>query len=513
VIQKISRPGSGFRGVLNYVLAEKKVPELVASNMEGQDARELAHEFRDAREANPAVGKPVFHGSLAAAPRDQVSAEQWRQIVETYVERMGYKDSLWVAIRHRDTDHDHVHIVASRVAFDGSRVPDFQEKRRGEEVLRDLEREHGLTRVAPSREAARTAVRRDELASFVRTGEVSVKTRLQEHVDVATRQTRTMGELAHHLAAQGVRMRPNIASTGRVAGVAFELDGVTVKGSDLGRAYSWSGLQQRKGVSYDAERDLPLMREAYVLALRKRADRSAERPAGPLPPLNKAVPTYRAAAVVATRLELQDREARLQRESYDLGRHLGSARQTVDEHARTSSWADSRWHDITRRLEGIYVSPAAAAERLDVLVRTRGYEHAAQVLERRPGELGPLRGIGLAGIQSAARQDALRGATYLARDLRDLGALRSRLVADQPRLAAAARVFSATEPRADAVSEALRWLPGTREIHRDLVRAAHALGDRLLGRLVSQAGLLLIHRAVSVVRSLTRDDQGRGLER
>jgi hypothetical protein len=50
-------------------------------------------------------------------------------------------------------------------------------------------------------------------------------------------------------------------------------------------------------------------------------------------------------------------------------------------------------------------------------------------------------------------------------------------------------------------------LPGTRELNRDLVRAAHALGDRLRGRLVSQAGLTLIHRAVSAVRSLTRDDR------
>ncbi len=40
------------------------------------------------------------------------------------------------------------------------------------------------------------------------------------------------------------------------------------------------------------------------------------------------------------------------------------------------------------------------------------------------------------------------------------------------------------------------------------MRAAHALGDRLLGRLVSQAGLTLIHRAVSVARSLARNDQG-----
>jgi hypothetical protein len=116
--------------------------------------------------------------------------------------------------------------------------------------------EHGLAPVAPSRDAARSAISRGELAAFERIGEVSVKTRLQEHLDLALRRAKTMGELAQDLAAQGVRMRPNIASTGRVAGVSFELDGATLKGSDLGRSYSWRGLQERHGISYDPERDL-----------------------------------------------------------------------------------------------------------------------------------------------------------------------------------------------------------------------------------------------------------------
>src|SRR5215469_9958279 len=115
MIQKLSDPGSGFRGALNYLLAAKKQPELIAGNMDGESARDLAKEFGEGRALNPAVGKPVFHGSLTAPSTDQLSEERWRQLAEAYLQRLGYGRSQWVLIRHHDTAQDHVHIIANRV--------------------------------------------------------------------------------------------------------------------------------------------------------------------------------------------------------------------------------------------------------------------------------------------------------------------------------------------------------------------------------------------------------------
>jgi hypothetical protein len=111
----MSDPGRGFRGVLNYALADKKQPDLLAGNMGGTNARALAREFADCRALNERVRKPVFHSSLSAALTDQVTAEQWATLAQAYLERLGYRDCPWVAIRHRDTHHDHVHLIASRI--------------------------------------------------------------------------------------------------------------------------------------------------------------------------------------------------------------------------------------------------------------------------------------------------------------------------------------------------------------------------------------------------------------
>jgi hypothetical protein len=69
------------------------------------------------------------------------------------------------------------------------------------------------------------------------------------------------------LEAAGIDVRPNIASTGRVSGLAYSLGGVPVTAKAMGHAYTWSQLQ-RRGLKYDEARDLPMLRAARERSLR-----------------------------------------------------------------------------------------------------------------------------------------------------------------------------------------------------------------------------------------------------
>lgn len=82
------------------------------------------------------------------------------------------------------------------------------------------------------------------------TGESSVRMRLQELVDTAIKGEPTLSDFAARLAAYGVEIRLNEANTGRVSGISFALDGVAMKGSDLGRGYTWNSLQ-KKGLHHE----------------------------------------------------------------------------------------------------------------------------------------------------------------------------------------------------------------------------------------------------------------------
>ena len=177
--------------------------------MYGEDPRALAQEFAEWRELRPGLTRAVFHSSLSLphgpSGREELSDAQWRDVAERYLEHLGYGRSPFVVVRHRDTEHDHVHIIAARIGADGRAVSDSHDYRRGEEVLRQLEREYGLTQVKSAHEVDKTAMRPGEIRQLERTGEVSARLRLQDLLDRAAADRPSMSVIPQPAARSGRR--------------------------------------------------------------------------------------------------------------------------------------------------------------------------------------------------------------------------------------------------------------------------------------------------------------------
>lgn len=244
--------GRGFRGTVNYVL-EKEGGKLIGGNMLGETPRELSAEFAESRKLRPNLERAVYHASLSLPVGEKLSDEKWATVAEQYVHKMGFEKSQYMVARHNDTEHDHIHIIASRIGLDGGYVSESNDYKRSEEIVRGLEREHGLTRVTPSHEVEKRALTRGEL-EMAGQGIASIKLQLQGLVDAAITDKPTMSQFFERMDAAGAKVIPNIAKTGHVSGISFMLGNEQMKGSDLGRGYTWSGLQKR-GVDYEQERD------------------------------------------------------------------------------------------------------------------------------------------------------------------------------------------------------------------------------------------------------------------
>jgi len=256
--------GRGFRGALNYLL-QKERAEILEKNMAGRNERELAHEFGAVRKLHPDLERAVYHVSLSVRDSERLSDEQWRDVAHKYMKGMGFENNQYILLRHNDTpSHDHVHIVANRIAMDGKVVSESRDYDRSAQVVKSLEREYNLTRDArrPYEPVKERPLTKGQGRELERTGEAPVKARLQEIIKEAVRDKPEMSRFLDRLEAAGVRSRCNVQSTGRVAGISYELDGVAVKGSQLGKNYSWDGLQKEFGVRYEQSRDLERCRQA-----------------------------------------------------------------------------------------------------------------------------------------------------------------------------------------------------------------------------------------------------------
>lgn len=150
VIAKFLRTAS-FASATRYVLDQD--PDLhhagaraLDTNMAGQTPDDFTAELEAARSGNQKTKKVVAHVVLRLAPGDrQLSDRQWTQIAGEYMGKMGFTDTPYLVVKH-PFPAQHVHIVASRIRYDGSRVNDSHDHPRSRTVVRALERQHHLVR-------------------------------------------------------------------------------------------------------------------------------------------------------------------------------------------------------------------------------------------------------------------------------------------------------------------------------------------------------------------------------
>ena len=246
--------GRGFRGAIAYDLG-KDEGRLLDTNMAGETIPELSAEFGAIRRLRPNLERAVLHVSLSAAPGEKLSDAQWAEIGRRYLAGMDFSDNQYLISRHTDTEHEHIHILANRITHAGAVVSDSKDYERQEVLMRAIEREFGLSQLAPSIESLRKPPTRGEIEKQLRTSEASTRIQLQQLADVAAKGATTYTEYQQRLEASGVQLVPVLQLGGaKLSGLMYRLDGVTMKGSDLGKGYSPAGLAKR-GVSYEQDRD------------------------------------------------------------------------------------------------------------------------------------------------------------------------------------------------------------------------------------------------------------------
>ena len=283
-MQKISRGGS-FAGVMAYAFdgdldnPRELEGEVLGGNMSGRDPKALAREFNASRAVRPDVEKPVWHNSLRLPEGDKLTNEEWSAIGDAYMKKMGFNENHQrVYVLHDDEAGQHIHVVASRIALDGSLFLGRNENLISTKIIAELEKEFGLTItksanydekgkvVMPDRSRPKSG----EVGKFERTGEPTGRFVLTDLIDQAIADKPSASVFAERLVLSGIQVRANF-SKDKLNGFSFVIDGIPFKGSQLGKQYTGKALFER-GLSYEQDRDYAQLKQ-YNRAATEHAER------------------------------------------------------------------------------------------------------------------------------------------------------------------------------------------------------------------------------------------------
>lgn len=246
MIAKMTK-GKGFKGVLAYLLeGSKPAPmprgNLILTNMTGNTPISFAREFGRIRSLRTGISKAVSHVSISLSPKDRsLNDEDFSLIAERFLDEMGYQNCPFVVVRHHDTEHQHIHIVTSRITLKGEVVSDAHDYRRAEVVMRQLEEDYGLH---PPAERMTTNQNNQ--------GEITMKNELREKIEEAMGVSSNTKQFIEECRKREIYLLPHIQGK-RMNGIAYRYKKQRIKGSDLGKRYAWQFLSI--ALKYNSDND------------------------------------------------------------------------------------------------------------------------------------------------------------------------------------------------------------------------------------------------------------------
>ncbi len=270
--------GSDFGGLFRYLLAADKGARIIGGLAAGRNSFELTQEFNNCADLRRSTTKPVKHFIVSFAPADgYVDDEVKARIAGQVVRELGYNYNQYLVVDHHrndpghdwNHDHDHIHIVANMITLDGKRVDDWQDKRKLEKVLRELEKEEKLTIIAPSQNRKLKAPSHGQIQRLKREikefrdgrrtklPEIPKIIKLQAAIDAVCADLPDLTTMVGRLQHLGIDVRPTISDKGRKR-ISYALGDLKVRGSKLHNA-SFPKLIKERGLDFDSYRDRPIM--------------------------------------------------------------------------------------------------------------------------------------------------------------------------------------------------------------------------------------------------------------
>ncbi|MEY7955216.1 relaxase/mobilization nuclease domain-containing protein, partial [Escherichia coli] len=258
----VAKTGRSFKNRIKYILKDDH--DFICSNISADknNVSDLTDEFKTVSSFRLDIKKPVFHAFLSLPKNEKLTDEQWQEIAKDYLKEMNIDidKHQYICVRHKDTDQDHIHIVANRIGLDGSVWHGQHSAFNTIAACERLEIKHGLTitKGLKGQKSDVSAPTKNEIEQALRTGEKPARIVLQNALQAALVGKPDLSTFVERLQAVGIEPRFNVASTGNVAGCSFSVGDVAFKGSQLGKKYSWNTIKNK--VIYDKNRDDELIR-------------------------------------------------------------------------------------------------------------------------------------------------------------------------------------------------------------------------------------------------------------
>jgi hypothetical protein len=255
MIARVFEAGRSFRETSHYLAQDlERAVVLEVDGVRGRDYKLMADDFELQHQIKKEVEKPVFHAVLSFATGEDPGDRKLVNLTKEFMESMGMANTQAAFIKHIDTAHVHVHILANRVSNNGEIVGKGMTRERAIQTARKLTREHGLRW---EEKKNMDLINRNALNPVE-----ALRYRLYDAIREELPKCRELDELKARLLQREISTRyRQDPSTGARVGISFRIGNYAFKGSEVDKGFSIRGLERQLAQQRVLEQEQKLAQE------------------------------------------------------------------------------------------------------------------------------------------------------------------------------------------------------------------------------------------------------------
>ncbi len=234
-------PADSFYFTCRYIHKKEGQEVLLSEGVRAHDYKLMSDDFEMQRQMRPSKNAACLHCILSFHPDEKPSDEVMKEIAKKYLEGLEIANTQYVATKHTDKAHVHVHIVANMDNNEGRSISDSYIGLRGKKIAQRLTEQYGLI---PALEKNLKLTHLENLSEH-EANRYKIYMAISENLPLC----KTIEDLVNRLSNLGIETQYKYKSqTEERQGISFRIGESRFKGSEVDRKFSYAGLEKAMGL-------------------------------------------------------------------------------------------------------------------------------------------------------------------------------------------------------------------------------------------------------------------------
>jgi hypothetical protein len=239
VAKIIPNHASGFANICAYTMDREKAKIIHTEGIRLGSSQFIAEQLNMYANSNNRVKYPVGHIVLSFSKElnGKLSDNLQKFIAMDYLTKMDIKNTAITIVAHSDKSHPHLHILYSKTDLNGQKINDSHSKLKSLKAVNELNIKYRL-------KSERINSPFTDSKSKYYIAKKEIKYAIHNAV-YGKNQVNSWNDLQKYLSLKGIQTEfKTKGNSNEIQGVSFSKDGFRFKGSEIGREFSFSKIEQ-----------------------------------------------------------------------------------------------------------------------------------------------------------------------------------------------------------------------------------------------------------------------------